>query len=152
MRKFEIVKNESRKFLDTEIKLPKRASINSAGYDFYNNGLDIEVLPNAKYLFWTDVKVQLNKDELLSIYIRSSLAIKNNLELVNQVGIVDSDYYSNESNDGNIGICIRNIGDISVVIKHGDRIAQGVITKFFITEDDTSNEVRIGGIGSTGDN
>ena len=83
--------------------------------------------------------------------IRSSKAIKEGLVLANQVGIIDADYYNNEDNEGHIIIGVRNMNDYDVVIKKGDRICQGIILKYGITDMELPNtNVRGGGIGSTG--
>jgi dUTP pyrophosphatase len=148
--KFEVVRDDCRKFPKDTIILPTRKTENSAGYDFYSNESAF-VKPNEMHIFWTDVKVELDTDKYLQCSVRSSLAIQG-LILANGVGIVDSDYYSNESNDGNIGIMLRNLGNNYVKIAKGDRIAQGVILKYHTIEEQLVKKmnVRIGGLGSTG--
>ena len=133
-----------------EIKLPTRADARSAGYDFYLPK-DLKLLPMQKTIVWTDVKAFMQPDELLEIYIRSSLAIKNGLMLSNNVGIVDSSYYSNEGNDGNIGIALVNTTGVTVELKAGERIAQGIFKKYLTADEDvTTSEERVGGFGSSG--
>jgi len=151
MRKFEIV---DRHFIkdngaDSEIYLPKRATPGSAGYDF-KAPYDIDIYPTDVVKFYTNIKVKMPQDEVLKIYIRSSLAIKKRLTLPNFVGIIDSDYYSNPDNDGNIIIAFINNGFDVVEIKKGDKIAQGIFEKYHITDDDCPvSDKRTGGIGST---
>jgi len=71
--------------------------------------------------------------------------------LSNSVGIIDASYYGNESNDGNIGIALVNTTGKAINIKKGQRIAQGIFTKFLVADvDETSDEQRSGGIGSSG--
>jgi len=147
-RGFEVVTDKKRKFKHTDIILPARSTKHSAGYDFYSNE-DITIAPGNKYTFWTDVKVYMLSDEVLEIYIRSSSAIKHDLVLKNQTGIIDSDYYSNVDNDGNIGICLENTGIISCKIKQFDKIAQGIFSKYLLVDNDDATEERVGGIGST---
>lgn len=130
-----------------EIKLPTRASAKSAGYDFYIPK-DVQVLPGKKTIIWSDVKAFMQPDEVLQIYIRSSKGIKEGLMIPNNVGIIDSDYYSNEGNDGNIAIALVNTSGVAVNLKAGDRIAQGIFIKF-LTTDETVDTVRKGGIGSS---
>jgi len=163
MRKFEVVREDARTafsiFTDEkkkkhqfpkDIKLPTRADKGSAGYDFYIP-YDLELNPAKKTIIWTDVKADMNEDEMLLLFIRSSLAIKQGLMLSNNVAVIDKSYYGNESNDGNIGIPIVNTTGITVHLKEGERIAQGVFTKFLTTDDDdTTSEERNGGIGSSG--
>jgi len=131
------------------IKLPTRSDPRSAGYDFYVPK-DIRLLPMQKTIVSTDVKAYMQQDEVLQLYIRSSLAIKSGLMLSNNVGIVDSSYYSNEGNDGNIGISLVNTTGLTVELKAGDRFAQGIFIKYLIADEDTAEGVRTGGFGSSG--
>lgn len=62
-------------------------------------------------------------DEYLAIHIRSSMAIKRKLALVNSTGIIDSDYYNNEENEGHIMIALLNFGNEPVTLEKGERIA-----------------------------
>ena len=130
-------------------KLPTRGSKDSAGYDFYSKE-NVEIEPGKKYLFWTDVKAYMQPGEVLEMHVRSSVAIKKDLVLVNQTGIIDADYYSNRDNDGNIGICLRNEGNEIQKIERGERIAQGIFKPFLVADNiDEEVKERVGGIGST---
>ncbi len=132
------------------ITLPTRADAKSAGYDFYLPK-ELKLLPMQKTIVWTDVKAYMQDDEVLEIYIRSSLAIKNGLMLSNNVGIIDSSYYSNEGNDGNIGIALVNTTGKTVTLTEGQRIVQGVFKKYLVAdEDNTLTSERKGGVGSSG--
>lgn len=133
-----------------EIKLPTRADPRSAGYDFYLLK-DVKVLPMQKIIIWTDVKAYMQEDEVLKVFIRSSLAIKNGLMLSNNTGIVDSSYYGNPGNDGNISVSIVNTTGTTVELKAGDRIVQGIFEKYLVADEDTTlSETRVGGTGSSG--
>lgn len=149
-RGFEEVSSDFLLHSEVKTALPRRADFRSAGYDFYSKETII-LAPNQQHTFFTDVRAYMQSMEMLDLYIRSSLATKKGLVLVNQTGIVDSSYYKNPDNDGNIGICIKNTSDNNVEIKIGDRIAQGIFTNYLITDDDEpiANE-RLGGFGSTG--
>ncbi|WP_207751234.1 dUTP diphosphatase [Anaeromonas frigoriresistens] len=148
-RGFEVVKYEYRKHIDKKINLPVRGSKESAGYDFYTPEA-FTLKPNEKKVVWTDIKAYMQRDEVLKLYIRSSIGIKKGLILSNGTGIIDKDYYSNVSNDGNIGIAITNISEEEVNININERIAQGVFLKYLVADNDTATEERLGGIGSTG--
>jgi len=147
-RKFEVVSPNFRKNPGVEIKLPERATRNSAGYDIFSP-VDATIMPEENVMIWTDVKVSMFYDNVLLINVRSSMG-KHPVMLSNTQGWVDSDYYSNPDNDGNIGVRLFNMGTEPYVIKAGDRIAQAMFTKYMITIDDTANSVRTGGFGSTG--
>jgi dUTP pyrophosphatase len=132
-----------------DIKLPVRATAHSAGYDFFMP-VDTMLLPGKKTIIWSDVKAYMQEDEVLELHIRSSLGVKQGIILSNITGIVDSDYYGNKGNDGNIGFALLNTSGVGVQIKKGERICQGIFQKYYITDDDkTLSEQRVGGVGST---
>ena len=147
-RGFELVSKEHKKTKNEHIILPKRATKNSAAYDFYSND-KCTVLPNQVIKFWTDVKAYMQPDEFLMLDVRSSMGGK--FMLANTIGIVDSDYYDNESNEGNIGIFLKNISDEPQIINIGDKIGQGIFVKYLITDNDKTTKTRKGGFGSTND-
>jgi dUTP pyrophosphatase len=149
-RGFMRVKDEHKKNEpDVEITLPTRGSVKSAGYDLYCP-VEIILLPGEQKLIWTDVKVYMLDDEVFEIYPRSSIGIKKSLQLANTVGIIDSDYFSNKDNDGNIGICLYNRSNVLQIIQAGERVAQGIFKKYLIADGDITTTKRGGGIGSTG--
>lgn len=150
MQAFEDVKTKKKHFFPLDIKLPQRATALSAGYDFFL-AEDVTILPNKVTLIYTDIRCKVNDDEFLDLRIRSSLAIKHDLQLANAPGTVDADYYDNPDTGGNIIIAIRNLGGVTYKAKAGEKIAQGIIMKYTTTEDDAPvNQVRTGGVGSTG--
>lgn len=145
IRGFEIVVDEKRKTTG-EVKLPTRGSKTAMGYDFYAPET-YSVMPNEVVKVWTDVKSYMKKDECLLINVRSSMGGK--FMLANTIGWIDADYYSNESNDGNIGIFLKNISDEVQTINKGDRIAQGAFFNFLVADNGNTDNVRAGGFGST---
>ena len=169
-RGFEAVKNEHRKnWKDSiseefhvkheddkkvkwlaDVQLPQRADRRSAGYDFFAP-VDMELLPAQKTVLFTDVKAYMQEDEVLEVYPRSSMGIKQGMMLANTVGIIDSSYYENESNDGNIGLALLNTSGKVIKFKRGDRIAQGIFKKYLVADnDEVLAEARVGGMGSSG--
>lgn len=146
-RYFEVVNDNYRKTTG-EITLPKRATRTSIAYDFYSP-IDVTIEPNKSYLIWTDVKAKFNDDEALIINVRSSMG-KQPMMLANSQGWVESDYFSNPDNDGNIGINLRNLGNTPYIIQKGDRIAQGMFINYLVTDDDNTTAERLGGFGSSG--
>ena len=133
-----------------ELKLPIRGTKNSAGYDFFSP-ISFELKIGESKVIPTGIRVMMNEDEFLGIYIRSSLGFKYNIRMCNQVGIIDADYYNNIENGGNIFVKIKNEGTADVSFDIGDRIVQGIFTKYLITDDDSATNERLGGIGSTGE-
>ena len=132
-----------------EIKLPKRATVGSAGYDFYSP-FDFVLNPGETIKIPTGIRVKIIDGWFLGIFPRSGLGFKYRLQLNNTVGIIDSDYY-NALNEGHIFIKITNDSKEGkqIVIKKGEAFAQGIFMPFGITFDDDSTEERIGGMGST---
>jgi dUTP pyrophosphatase len=97
----------------------------------------------------TGVKCKLEDDQVLHLYIRSSCPLNHYLFLGNGTGVIDSDYYNNEDNEGHIFFQIINLSPFNIVVKKGDIIGQGEITRFCKTDDDEADGVRTGGFGST---
>lgn len=145
IRGFEIVINEKRK-TEGEVTLPTRGSSSAMAYDFYANET-YSVMPNEIVKVWTDVKAYMQENECLILNVRSSMGGK--FMLANTSGWIDSDYYSNESNDGNIGVFLKNISNEVQTIFKGDRIAQGAFFNFLIADNGNTDNIRIGGFGST---
>lgn len=102
----------------------------------------------------TGVKASMESDEVLYLYNRSSNPKKLGLILANSVGVVDSDYYNNEDNDGEIMFAFYNLKPWDVTIHAGDRIGQGVFAKYLRPTKGlrVKSATRVGGIGSTGSN
>ena len=142
--------NELKRMYDN-IKLPCRSTNGSAGYDFFNPGPGDLVIPAGESIvIRTGVKCFLDEDKVLQIYPRSGLGFKYHAGLANTVGIIDSDYV-NSDNEGHIMIKMVNNGDKFFTVEPGKAFAQGIITQYFITDDDAEVEKqkRNGGFGST---
>ena len=108
--------------------------------------------PGQQVMVPTGIKAYMQPDEVLTIHIRSSMAVKHQLVLVNSVGVVDADYYDNADNEGHIYIALWNRGPKAFAIRKGDRIAQGIFSKYLTADEDQAGQgaVRQGGFGSTG--
>ena len=148
MAKFEKVNR-----IKEDIKLPERSTKFSAGYDFY--AIEDILVPGKGVITYvkTGVKIKLAEDEFLMLCNRSSNPKKKELILMNGVGIVDSDYYGNPDNDGEICFAFSSLNETGSFIKKGDKIGQGIIQKFIKVENDYSSNptaIRVGGLGSTG--
>ena len=145
MRSFEIAKG----FENSDVKMPKRATSSSAGYDI--SALEDVIIPAGKtVLLKTGLKAHMEKDEVLLLFPRSSLAVKRGLRLANSVAVIDADYCSNPDNDGHIMIPVFNFSGKDVEIKKGERVAQGIFINYLVTDDDEASGERKGGCGSTG--
>lgn len=135
--------------------IPKRATEGSAGLDLYaciTNGDEIEeitVLPSQTKLIKTGIAISIDRDFVAYIYARSGLAVKKGITLPNCVGVIDSDYR------GEVCVALHNISTEPYTVKHGERIAQMVISRVEypeIVECETLDETERGkgGFGSSG--
>lgn len=117
------------------IKIPKRDSDATAGYDICLLN-DITIKKGEIIKLPTGLKCFFEKDEVLFLIVRSSMGFKYNIRLCNQVGVIDSDYYNNQDNEGHIWIKIQNEGNKDVNFKKGDAIVQGIFLKYLTTKND----------------
>lgn len=160
---------------DGELILPCRSTKYSAGYDFYSPE-DMTIPSHLNelirymqlrqcdgcsrglvkpYCIKTKIKAYMQDDEVLKLYIRSSMAAKRGLILANSVGIVDADYYNNPDNEGEIGFLVYNLTEDDIYIKKGEKIGQGIFCKYLLDDIDAQDRrsyenERSGGFGSTG--
>lgn len=132
-----------------DIKLPKRATKGSAGYDYFAP-FEINLKPGETIKIPTGIRAFMEEGWVLKNYPRSGLGFKFRLQLNNTVGIIDSDYYYS-SNEGHIMCKITNDSNENktIVVKKGDGFIQGIFIEYGITYDDDTNEIRDGGFGST---
>lgn len=133
----------------SKLKKPHRATVMSAGYDFYSP-IDFHLEPGMTIKIPTGIRARMPEDYVLMIYPRSGLGFKYRLQLNNTVGVIDSDYY-NALNEGHIMIKITNDSNEgkALDIKAGEGFAQGIFMQYGIVEDDDANDIRVGGFGST---
>ena len=147
LRGFEIAKG----YEDKDIHMTVRKTKNSAGYDVeaasdiviepYKNGMKPTLIP-------TGLKAYCQDDEYYILVNRSS-GPKKGLVMANSIGIIDADYYGNESNDGHFYFQYWNFGDKPLEIKKGDVIGQVIFQKYLTVDDDNATGMRTGGFGST---
>ncbi|WP_251390223.1 dCTP deaminase/dUTPase family protein [Mediterraneibacter agrestimuris] len=132
-----------------DIKLPKRATAGSAGYDFFAP-VKIILVPGETIKIPTGIRVEMENNWVLKCYPRSGLGFKYRLQLNNTVGIIDSDYFFSD-NEGHMFAKITNDSNEGkkVEIKAGDGFMQGIFVEYGITMDDDAADVRNGGFGST---
>lgn len=156
MRKFEKISfDQFKKDVKDDInfykqyRMPERSTKSSAGYDIFSIEEGIIKKGESK-AFKTGLKVCMNPDEVLFLCSRSSQGYKYDVCLTNCVGVIDSDFYNNETNEGHFQIKLSNNGKQDYVVNIGDKIAQGIFVKYLTvdSEKEIENE-RKGGIGST---
>lgn len=130
------------------IELPERSTKGSCGYDF-KFPFYMTKLTEENIVIPTGIKAYLEPGKFLMLVPRSSSG-KHGYAFANTIGIIDSDYYCNEDNDGDILFTIFSRAFHSHTFDHKDKIGQGIICNYFLTKDDTAQGVRTGGHGSTG--
>lgn len=132
-----------------DIRLPKRATSGSAGYDFFAP-VAITLNPGETAKIPTGIRVEMEEEWVLKCYPRSGLGFKYRLQLNNTVGIIDSDYFYSD-NEGHIFAKITNDTNEGKVVEipAGTGFMQGIFVEYGITVDDDVDAVRNGGFGST---
>lgn len=155
-----MIKQLPTKMASEHATLPTYGSEQAAGMDMYadlhprdvdhpleNLEFVHELKPGERKLVKTGVHVVIPDNYYGRIAPRSGLAYKHGIDVM--AGVIDSDYR------GEIGVILINHGDEPFIIKHGDRIAQMILTPY-LTLDPTpyeelpETERGAGGFGSTG--
>jgi dUTP pyrophosphatase len=131
------------------LKLPKRSTRGSAGYDFYAP-VEFVLMPGQGIRIPTGIRARMEEGWVLSLYPRSGLGFKYRLQLDNTVGIIDSDYFYSD-NEGHIMARITNDSrqEKTVSVEANTGFIQGIFLPFGITTDDEAIGIRNGGFGST---
>lgn len=148
VQEFQMENDELKKMYDA-IKLPKRSTSGSAGYDFYMP-FSIVLAANTYIKIPTGIRCKMDDGWVLKMYPRSGHGFKTGVHLANTVGIIDADYYGAD-NEGHINIKLVNDSSIAkrIEFKQGDAFCQGIFVPFGITVDDDADGIRTGGFGST---
>ena len=147
MRKFEIAKG----FEDSGVVFPQRKTAKSAGYDIVALiDEDVYLNPGQSVNLATGLKACMEDDEVMLLFIRSSLGIKKGITLSNSCAVIDADYYGNPDNDGHFILNVINTSNEVQCIPARSRVAQAIFVKYLTVDDDKATGERIGGIGSTG--
>lgn len=150
MRKFAVVKDEFLKYdvKAEDVKMPRRATVASVAYDFYSP-IDYVLMPNETKLIFTNIKFYAEEDEGLFLATSSGMG-KKEVMLAQGIGVIESDYVDNPTNDGNVGFMLFNHGSQPYEIKKGDKLGHAWFQKFLTVDDEIPpTAVRTGGFGST---
>ena len=131
------------------IKLPQRATMGSAGYDFYAPYY-IEIKPYSYVTIPTGIRCRIDDEIFLALFPRSGQGFKTGVRLANSTGIIDNDYYYSD-NEGHIFVKLVNDSVLSktLEIKQGEAFCQGIFIPFGVTYNDNATDIRNGGFGST---
>jgi dUTP pyrophosphatase len=163
------------KKIDTDAKIPTYATEGSAGFDLYAVE-DTVIEPGETKMVHTGLILETPPDTAIMLYPRSGVSAKTPLRLANGVGVIDSDYrgeiilpfynmsaptvhkvfqYINIKGEKEDDYTYSCLPDRTVVIKKGDRIAQGIIhdvsvARFVPVKEVSETKRGKGGFGSTG--
>jgi len=136
------------KILEEIVKIPSRATKGSAGYDIVTP-YEINLQPGEEINVPSGLKCRIDSGWFLGAFPKSGLGFKYYVRLANTIGIIDEDYYNNETNEGHFWVKIRNEGSKPLHIDVGKGICQVIFMPYGITYDDDAEGVRKGGFGST---
>lgn len=133
-----------------DLPLPAYQTSGAAGFDLYA-AIDkpVILMPGDRILVPTGLAIALPLGFEAQLRPRSGLALKYGLTLLNSPGTVDSDYR------GEIMLLLINLGNESIIINRGERIAQCVISATVQAMFEETNELPPtcrgnGGFGHTG--
>lgn len=131
------------------IKLPKRATKLSAGYDCYAP-YGFTLNPGEEIKIPTGIKAYMKPGEVLLAFPRSGLGFKYFCRLANTIGVIDADYIESD-NEGHIFVKLRNEGDKEMHISVGTAMCQLIFIPFLLVDGDSfdNGNQRNGGFGST---
>lgn len=148
------------------IKLPTRATTGSAGYDFFMPIAIPPIIPGASAMIPTGIKCRINPGWVLLIMPKSGLGTRYKMKLDNTTGVIDSDYYNCEKNEGHIMVAFSNElpqvtttnpitqkpeipKELILQIPVGKAFVQGVFVPHGVAEEAEVTAERTGGLGST---
>lgn len=166
---FVVVENGHHVKAFSDAQLPEYQTKHAAGADFFcaedvivpsiwkqvfrklTANLFSDSVPDIEPTFvHTGVKANMESDEYLELVGQISDLKNRGLLLADGGNVIDSDYYENRDNDGEITFAFYNIRFTDVVIRVGDRIGQGIFHKYLRPYDETKG-LRIKGNIITGD-
>jgi dUTP pyrophosphatase len=136
--------------LHSSVSLPRYESAGAAGFDLAASE-DVVVAPGAVVLIPTGLVIEVPPGYFLGVFARSSTPLKRGLMVANGVGVVDSDYCGPADE---VKIEVMNFTGNPVLIKAGDRIAQGLFIPVARADwEEAGDDLRSGsrgGFGATG--
>lgn len=135
---------------EKDLPLPSYQSEFAAGMDLMADlESPVELAPGARQLIPTGLAFEIPAGYEVQLRPRSGLAIRNGITLLNSPGTIDADYR------GEVQVILINLGQESFTIKHGDRIAQMIVSPvshvhLSLSENLGDTKRSSGGFGSTG--
>lgn len=136
------------KRLDKDMPMPLYAKPGDAGFDLRSTS-DVEIAPQGTVMVGTGLAVEIPEGYVGLVFPRSGLASHSGVNLVNNVGVVDSGYR------GEVMLPLYNAGHDLVTVARGVRCAQMIVMPFAQCEFEEAEELSDtergdGGFGSSG--
>lgn len=130
--------------------MPEYKTEGAAAFDLYAR-VDTTLKPSVPAIIPLNVVIKMPKGYMLALVVRSSTALKKGFNAANGLGVIDEDY---SGDNDEVGLIALNYTKNDIVVKKGDRIAQGLIFKVAkattFTKVSTMATKSRGGFGSTG--
>lgn len=136
--------------IGNEIPLPYYATAGAAALDLHAcTEEDTIIAPHARVMIPTGIAAAIPEGYVGIMAVRSSMGVKNGINLANGIGVIDSDYR------GQMHVTLYNTTDMPYTVKSGDRIAQLMIVPVLhptlrVVDELPETERGEGGFGSTG--
>lgn len=134
---------------NTDLPLPARQTIGSAGYDVSSSEPAFTLAPGERRAVSTGFAFALPDGLEMQVRPRSGLALAHGITLPNAPGTIDPDYR------GELKVIMQNGGAEPLLVRRGDRIAQLVFARFESPVLGEADQLDVttrgaGGFGSTG--
>ncbi len=111
---------------DHPLPLPPYMTEGSSGMDLYASlEQDVTLEPGERKLIPTGIAIAIPEGYEGQVRPRSGLALRNGIGVVNGPGTIDADYR------GEVCVILINFDKETFIVRHGDRIAQLVISRVF---------------------
>lgn len=132
-----------------DARLPRYETEESAGFDL-SSVANVTVEPGKVALVPTGLVIKVPHRMFLGIFARSSTPVKRGLMVANGVGVIDPDYCGATDE---VKVAVMNFTDEPVVVRAGDRLAQGVFLQAPRVEwvEAAPHAESRGGFGATGE-
>jgi len=133
---------------DDDSQIPTYQTHGSAACDLKSTD-DVVIPPGSRFVVGTGIKLEIPNGFGAMVCSRSGLAAKNGIQVLNDPGLIDTDYR------GEVKVILHNAGKEEFIVKKGDRIAQllffpifqAIFQKTKVVAETPRGE---GGFGSTG--
>ena len=113
---------------------------------YFQSLKDVELEPGKVTCIMTGLRCKIDGNQ---VFLLKNAFNNPCVELANTIGVIDSDYYDNPDNAGEMGVLLLNRGNVPVKVNKGDVIASGAVYYYEKADGDVYGGKRVGGFGST---